>query len=110
MRFKEKIEEVAKLLKENNIPYILPVMNVPKELENESMVSELVVGHFRKIDNATSVFVVNPTGYVGTSMKVEIGYAIGVGKKVYFLQKTNQPELDCLAHDFVSLEELYKLK
>lgn len=32
------------------------------------------------------------------------------GKKVYFLQKTNQPELDCLADDFISIDELHKLK
>ena len=110
IKFKEKIEEVAEVLKELDIPYILPVMNLPRELETSNMTPKLVADHFAMIDKSESVLVVNPTGYFGTSVKIEIGYARGVGKKIYFLEKTNQPELDCLADDFISINELYKLK
>jgi len=110
IKFKEKIEEVAKILKELDIPHLLPVMDLPKELETPDMVPKLVADHFEKIDKSKSVLVVNPTGYFGNSVKIEIGYAKGVGKKIYFLEKTNQPELDCLADDFISADELHKLK
>ena len=110
IKFKKKIEEVSKILKELDIPHLLPIMDLPKELETSDMTTKLVADHFQKIDKSKSIFVVNPTGYFGNSTKIEIGYAKGAGKKVYFLQKTNQPELDCLADDFISIEELHKLE
>lgn len=110
IKFKEKIEEIAQILKELDIPHLLPVMDLRKEVETPDMVPKLVADHLQKIDNSKSVLIVNPTGYVGNSVKVEIGYAKGRGKKIYFLEKTNQPELDCLADDFISINELHKLK
>ncbi|MBT4604729.1 hypothetical protein HOC01_03755 [archaeon] len=109
IKFKKEIEEVARILDELKIPYLLPVMDLPKELETPDMIPKLVADHFEKIDKSKSLLVVNPTGYFGNSVKVEIGYAKGVGKKIYFLEKTNQPELDCLADDFISINELHKL-
>jgi hypothetical protein len=41
--------------------------------------------HFRKIDLADSIFVVNPGGYIGSSTAREIAYAVGKGKPVRFL-------------------------
>lgn len=110
IKFKEKIEEVARILKALNIPYLLPIMDLPKELETPDMTVKLVADHFEKIDKSKSVLVVNPDGYIGNSVKIEIGYAKGACKKIYFLQKTNQPELDCLADGFISIDELHKLK
>lgn len=110
IKFKETIEEVAKILKELDIPYILPVMDLPKKLETPDMIPKLVADHFKKIEQSDTVLIVNPTGYFGNSVKVEIGYAKGTSKKVYFLKKTNEVELDCLADGFISIDELHKLK
>ena len=110
IRFKEKIEEVSRILKELNISHILPIMDLPKEKETPGIVPGLVQDHFNKIDESNSLFVVNPGGYIGNSVKVEIGYAKGRGKKIYFLEKTNQPELDCLADDFISVDNLHQLR
>ncbi len=85
-------------------------MDLPKEKETQGMVPGLVQDHFNKIDESKSLFVVNPGGYIGNSVKVEIGYAKGRGKKIYFLEKTSQLELDCLADDFISVDKLHQLK
>lgn len=42
--------------------------------------------HKRKIDMADEIFVINKDGYVGTSTKSEIEYAIAHGKKVNYME------------------------
>jgi len=42
--------------------------------------------HKRKIDMADSIFVINVGGYIGSSTKSEIDYAIKTGKKVEYLE------------------------
>lgn len=44
--------------------------------------------HKRKIDLADEIFVINVNGYIGSSTKSEIEYAIKTGKKVNYLEKT----------------------
>lgn len=43
--------------------------------------------HKRKIDMADEIFVINVNGYIGSSTKSEIEYAINTGKKVNYLEK-----------------------
>ena len=42
--------------------------------------------HKRKIDMADEIFVINVGGYIGSSTKSEIEYAINAGKKVNYLE------------------------
>ncbi len=42
--------------------------------------------HRRKIDMADEIFVINKNGYIGSSTKGEIEYAIQTGKKVNYLE------------------------
>jgi hypothetical protein len=44
--------------------------------------------HKRKIDMADEIFVINKDGYIGSSTKSEIEYAIKTGKKVRYLEET----------------------
>jgi hypothetical protein len=43
--------------------------------------------HFRKIDLADGIFVINPGGYIGTSTRNEIEYAHKTGKTVNYLEQ-----------------------
>lgn len=45
--------------------------------------------HKRKIDMADEIFVINKDGYIGSSTKSEIEYAIKTNKKVNYLETTN---------------------
>ena len=42
--------------------------------------------HKRKIDMADEIFVINKDGYIGTSTRSEIEYAIATGKKVVYME------------------------
>lgn len=42
--------------------------------------------HKRKIDMADEIFVINVGGYIGSSTRSEIEYAIKTGKKVNYLE------------------------
>jgi hypothetical protein len=45
--------------------------------------------HKRKIDMADSIFVINVGGYIGSSTRSEIDYALAHGKLVEYLEPTN---------------------
>ena len=42
--------------------------------------------HKRKIDMADAIFVINKDGYIGSSTRSEIQYAIKTGKEVIFME------------------------
>ena len=43
--------------------------------------------HKRKIDMSDEIFVINKNGYIGSSTKSEIEYAIKTGKVINYLEK-----------------------
>jgi hypothetical protein len=46
--------------------------------------------HLRKIDLADGIFVINPGGYIGSSTRNEIEYAMKTGKHVDYLENKSQ--------------------
>ena len=46
--------------------------------------------HKRKIDMSDEIYVINVNGYIGTSTKSEIEYAIKTGKTVRYLEEPKQ--------------------
>ena len=106
LRFEENIKKVGEALAANGVECLLPTMGLAQETITPQIVSNLVFEHFEKINAADIVLVVNPGGYFGNSVKTEIGYAKGAGKKVIFLAATGQPELDCLADQIIPENDL----
>lgn len=43
--------------------------------------------HFRRIDMSDEIFVINKNGYIGTSTRNEIDYAVKTGKKVNYMEE-----------------------
>jgi hypothetical protein len=56
------------------------------EVWNDGVKEMLDDMHKRKIDMADEIFVINKGGYVGTSTRSEIDYAIATGKKVVYME------------------------
>jgi len=56
------------------------------EVWNDGIKDMLDDMHKRKIDLSGEIFVINVDGYIGTSTKSEIEYAIKTGKKVNYLE------------------------
>jgi hypothetical protein len=48
--------------------------------------------HKRKIDLSDEIFVINKGGYIGSSTRSEIEYAIATGKKVSYLEPLKEEE------------------
>ncbi len=60
---------------------------IPDHLaEHEGVAEKMDELHWRKIDLADRVFVVNPGGYIGDSTRAEIKYAERTGKRVNYLE------------------------
>lgn len=88
-RFKDQFLEMQKKLTlEGNI--VISVGLFGHSGDNEVLtngVKEMLDDmHKRKIDLADEIFVINVGGYIGSSTKSEIEYALKTGKKVSYLE------------------------
>ncbi len=57
------------------------------EVLNEGVKEMLDDMHKRKIDMADSIYVINVGGYIGSSTRSEIEYALAHGKRVEYLEE-----------------------
>ncbi len=57
----------------------------------------LALEHYDAIQNADVVYFLTPEGYMGTSCKLELGYAIAKNEPIFFSEPTNDIGLDCYA-------------
>jgi nucleoside 2-deoxyribosyltransferase len=62
--------------------------------------------HYALIDEADIVYFITPDGYMGTSCKLELGYAVAKGKPIYFSEPTNDYALDCYVTKFIPTNSL----
>ena len=88
-RFKDDfLREQKRLTLEGNIVISVGLFghSGDNEVWTENIKEMLDDMHKRKIDMADEIFVVNKDGYVGTSTKSEIEYAIKTGKKVVYME------------------------
>jgi hypothetical protein len=65
-----------------------------------------LLGCLEKIDKADVVYVVNPEGYIGRSVSVDIGYAFARNKPIYVMHPISDQPVMSLIKDVLSFEEL----
>ena len=87
-RFKDDFIKVSKeLTLEGKIVLSLNIFsqneNIDIDTKTKKMLDQM---HRQKIDMSDEVFVINKNGYIGTSTKNEIEYAVNSGKKVSYLE------------------------
>lgn len=88
-RFKDEfISEQKRLTLEGNIVISVGLFGHAgdDEVWSENTKEMLDDMHKRKIDMADEIFVINKGGYIGSSTKSEIDYAISTGKKVNYME------------------------
>ena len=91
-KFKEEFLKVQKQLTlEGNIVISVGAFghSGDNEVWSEGTKEMLDDMHKRKIDMADEIFVINKNGYIGTSTKSEIEYAISTGKPVGYMENPN---------------------
>ena len=82
-KFKREMERLERKLKEEKIPF-----QVSKEMDSRG-----ILGCLRKIDDADIVYVVDPQGYVGKSVSVDIGYSCAKSKSIYVMHPVDDPPI-----------------
>jgi hypothetical protein len=95
-RFISEIGELEKKLKRVNIEYRMAKKMSPSG----------ILGCLKNIDESDVVYVVNPRGYVGRSVCVDVGYAYTRSKPIYVTHAIEDPPVMGLTHGVLSFEEL----
>jgi nucleoside 2-deoxyribosyltransferase len=98
-RFKREMEELEHILEKEDIEH-----QIAKTKNNRG-----ILGCLKKIDDSNIIYIVNPGGYVGNSVCVDIGYAYAKNKPIYALNELGDPPLMSLLQGTLSFEELINL-
>jgi hypothetical protein len=93
------MEHIAHKLGEKNIAFEMP----------DSKDSRGILGCLRKIDDSDVVYVVDPNGYVGKSVSVDIGYAYAKKKQIYTTCPINDLQVANLISRVMTPDELIDL-
>lgn len=95
-KFLSQIKELESMLRKEKIKFI-----VSKGLDVRG-----ILGCLEKIDQADVVYVVNPDGYIGKSVSLDIGYAYAKNKPIYVMHPINDPPVMSLVKGVLSFNEL----
>jgi hypothetical protein len=95
-KFRQEMEGVERKLKEEGIPF-----QVSKKMDSRG-----ILGCLKKIDDADVVYIVNPEGYIGKSVSVDIGYAYAKNKSIYVMHQVDDPPVMDLVNGVLSPKAL----
>ena len=88
MRYADEMKKIAWDLEvKKGLSVIQCVYNVNNESCDDLNFDTLAKLHKKKIDISDAIYVVNIDGYIGSSAKGEIEYAISKGKEVIYHEK-----------------------
>jgi nucleoside 2-deoxyribosyltransferase len=95
-RFLRELKRLERRLKKEKVDY-----QISKKMDSRGMQSCL-----KRIDDADVIYVVNPEGYVGKSVCVDIGYARAKNKPMYVMYPVDDPPVMDLISGVLSTEAL----
>ena len=98
-RFQREMDYLKRKLGENDIANIAA----------KSKDSNGILACLRRIDDSDVVYIVNPDGYIGRSVSVDIGYAYAKNKRVYAMCPINDPPVGNLISGVMTPDELIDL-
>ncbi len=113
MKYASKIEQAMNDLESLGFEALFPnFVYTPKNGKNITMEEKemLAWAHYEKIEEADFMYCIVEDGYIGTSVKMEIGYALALKKPIYYSQLSNDEDLNFYCKKVISLEELEKFK
>ncbi len=111
LRFYKEIQSLIEDSKNFNLEGLFPNLNSgenKKALTIDTLKS-LAQAHFEAIDNSEALYVLCPDGYIGNSVRLEIGYALGRGIPVYYSEATKDPVFDGLCSGVIPVTNILKL-
>jgi nucleoside 2-deoxyribosyltransferase len=110
MKYRDLVRDTISKLEAIGLQPIFPNLDYSTDNKDDANTIEekkrLAQEHYAAIDEADVVYLITPQGYMGTSCKLELGYAIAKGKSVYFSEPTNDIGLDCYVTKFIPTDSL----
>jgi nucleoside 2-deoxyribosyltransferase len=107
IKHRDKIEAAAKALKDcGHYPVFPDGESVAKDLDEASYKKAMAHEHYDAMREADAVYFVLPDGYMGTSGKLELGYAAALKKPIYFSEKTGDLALDHYPENIIPIEAI----
>jgi len=110
MKYRSLVKETVEKLTVLGLKPLFPNLDYSHENEDKADTPEekkrLALEHYQAIDDADIVYLITPEGYMGTSCKLELGYALAKNKTIYFSEPTNDPALDCYVERFINTDTL----
>jgi hypothetical protein len=98
-RFQQEIDSLERKLQENDIAYV-----IVKSKDNQGILRCL-----KRIDDSDIVYVLNPEGYVGKSVSIDIGYACAKDKQIYAMCPIDDPPVGNLISGIMTPDALIDL-
>jgi len=110
MKFRSLVKSTMKELENLGYQPVFPNLDYSSEDRDVALSIEeknkLAWDHYRAVEEADAVYFILPKGYMGTSCKIELGYALALKKPIYFSEPTNDMGLDGYPKKFISLNNL----
>lgn len=110
MKYRDLVRDTMARLEKIGITALFPNIDYSDDNKDHADTSEekkrLALEHYAAIDQSDAIYLLTPEGYMGTSCKLELGYAIAKNKPIYFSEPTNDIGLDCYVKEFIPTGEL----
>lgn len=107
VRFEKNISEAYRAMKNAGYKILSPEKEAGFVLKpNEHQKIQLAKQHFKAMNESDFIYFICEDGYLGTSCKLELGYAIALRKPIYFSRKTGDIALDAWAKEFVPITDI----
>ena len=110
MKFRSLVKSTMKELENLGYQPLFPNLDYSSEDRDAALTIEeknkLAWDHYRAVEEADAVYFILPNGYMGTSCKIELGYALALKRPIYFSEPTNDMGLDGYPKKFISLNNL----
>jgi nucleoside 2-deoxyribosyltransferase len=110
MKYRKLVRDTMEDFEKIGIIPLFPNLDYSTENKDDANTIEekkrLALEHYAAIDEADKVYLITPDGYMGTSLKLELGYAVAKNKPIYFSEPTNDIGLDCYVVKFIPTDNL----
>ncbi|HBY21241.1 MAG: hypothetical protein A2Y24_00595 [Clostridiales bacterium GWE2_32_10] len=114
MKSRDKIKDTKEKLERLGFEALFPNLDYSEEnggvAESQDEKSKLAWDHFKAVEESNAVYFLLPQGYMGTSCKLELGYALALRKDIFFSEKTNDIGLDSYPKAFIDIDNLEYLR
>jgi len=108
-KFYNVMNKIEEILFKSHIKCVKPVPFPHEDPRKSRAREDEEIGtkeHIENVKQADTIYIVDKDGYVGRSTSVEIGVAYGLGKRIYAMEKIDDPAVDILVDEVLSPEEL----